>query len=326
MANSYIEYDGNGIRTTWTIPFGFLAKNHIQAQIDEVETSDFEVVGTSIVFDSAPANETVVKVLRVTPRDPIVKYVDGASPTAEQLNIAVKQALYVSQELEDGTLTGTQVIPNNSITLSKLQQIGSGYWLGRVSASTGDIEVLTTAQLKTALSLGDSSGLDVGTTAGTVAAGDDSRITGAVQSAGAGLLKTGTELSWKPNRTQTKISTGLTFTGASYQVITGLTATITPVSASNKVNINAVISVSSAADSNAFSFSVYKNGVFSENHASKSNSINGTVVINFDDSPATTSAVTYDVRVYVSSGTCYINRDSASGVIGISTITLTEVP
>lgn len=44
------------------------------------------------------------------------------------------------------------------------------------------------------LGLGAAAVLGVGTIAGTVAAGDDSRITGAVQSAGTGLTKTGTQL------------------------------------------------------------------------------------------------------------------------------------
>lgn len=45
-----------------------------------------------------------------------------------------------------------------------------------------------------ASSLGNSATRSVGTTTGTVAAGDDSRITGAIQTAGHGLTKTGTQL------------------------------------------------------------------------------------------------------------------------------------
>lgn len=58
---------------------------------------------------------------------------------------------------------------------------------GAVTLTAGDVGAATTAQgdlANTAVQpadLGDSAGLDVGTTAGTVAAGDDSRITGAAQ-------------------------------------------------------------------------------------------------------------------------------------------------
>ena len=192
MANSYTNYTGNGIKDTYVIPFGFLAKTHIQAKINTVETGDFEVAGSTIVFDTPPADGAAIKVFRVTPRRQIVEYFDGGSPRAAQKNTDSLQALYIAQEIEDGTLTGEAVIPNNSVTLTKLQVVNSGTWLGRNSANSGDVEVITTAQLKSALALGGAALLEVGTTPGTVAAGDDSRITSALQSSnvGSGLTYT----------------------------------------------------------------------------------------------------------------------------------------
>jgi hypothetical protein len=61
---------------------------------------------------------------------------------------------------------------------------------------TGDVEgIALSADLTTfEASLGNSATRNVGTAAGTVAAGDDVRITGALQTAGHGLTKTGTQI------------------------------------------------------------------------------------------------------------------------------------
>lgn len=221
MANSYIEYNGNGVRDTYLIPFGFLAKSNIQATIDEVETVDFEVVGNSVVFDTPPALDTDIKILRVTPRKPVVTLVDGASPNAEQMNKISLQSLYVSQELEDGTISGTQVIPNNSLTVGKLQQIPIGSWLGRVSSLTGDVEVLTTAQLKSELALGGAALLSVGTTAGTVAAGNDTRITTAIKQSevGTGLEYSGGKINRKQVGFRAYNNATQSYTSGEYKVL-----------------------------------------------------------------------------------------------------------
>lgn len=64
------------------------------------------------------------------------------------------------------------------------------------SHATGGADPLAPAAIGAAASssLGGAASLNVGTATGTVAAGDDSRITGAVQSAGTGLTKTGTSI------------------------------------------------------------------------------------------------------------------------------------
>lgn len=153
MANSYTNYTGNGIKDTYVIPFGFLAKTHIQATINTVETGDFQVIGSTIVFDTPPVADAAIKVFRVTPRRPLVEYFDGGSPRASQQNTAALQALYIAQEIEDGTLTGEAVIPNNSLTVTKLERVDSGTILGRKTSGTGNVEKLTTAEVKTALGL-----------------------------------------------------------------------------------------------------------------------------------------------------------------------------
>lgn len=87
----------------------------------------------------------------------------------------------------------TWTVDNDAITYAKLQNVSTtDRLLGRSSAGAGDVEEITctvagrallddvdAAAQRTTLGLGNAATLDVGTTAGTVAAGDDSRFAGA---------------------------------------------------------------------------------------------------------------------------------------------------
>lgn len=68
--------------------------------------------------------------------------------------------------------------------------------LTKICAQTGSAKgYITAAQLLTYFDLGNASGLDVGTTAGTVAAGDDSRFHSPVTVSGDGISLTGQQIS-----------------------------------------------------------------------------------------------------------------------------------
>lgn len=153
MAHSYANYTGNGIKNIYLIPFGFLAKTHIQVKINTIEISEFDVLGSTVIFDTPPVSGAAIKIYRVTPRTPLVEYYDGGSPRAKTKNTDLLQSLYISQEIEDGTLTGEAVIPNNSLTVNKLEQVSSGTFLGRYDSLTGDVQKMTAAQAKSLLSL-----------------------------------------------------------------------------------------------------------------------------------------------------------------------------
>lgn len=132
-----------------------------------------------------------------------------------------------------------------------------------------------------------------------------------------------------------------TFSGFTFQTVTGLSASITPSSSTSKI----LITVStyfgeSAAD--ASQIRLMRNSTpicvgdaagnrvqTSGSSGYESNSINS-VVVNFLDSPATTSSVTYSIQATIWAGTGYLNRTGADGDTGAhprtaSTITLMEI-
>ena len=135
-------------------------------------------------------------------------------------------------------------------------------------------------------------------------------------------------------------------TSTSFADVTGLTASITPASTSSKimafitmssgsdatrfVNLRLMrdavpISVGDAAGSRSQSSSFYFHDFAAGDNAEMHNA-----AINFLDSPATTSAVTYKMQLKTNAGTIYVNRTAADGNDAnnprlASTITLMEV-
>jgi len=72
---------------------------------------------------------------------------------------------------------GATTIANDAVTNAKLANMAEATIKGRqASSGTGDPEDLTATQARAALGLGDAATKNVGTTAGTVAAGDDGRF------------------------------------------------------------------------------------------------------------------------------------------------------
>lgn len=69
----------------------------------------------------------------------------------ERLTTATDLALKAN--LASPTFTGTPIFPANVVTLANMAQITTNSLMGRITASTGNVEVLTAANVKTILSL-----------------------------------------------------------------------------------------------------------------------------------------------------------------------------
>jgi hypothetical protein len=126
-----------------------------------------------------------------------------------------------------------------------------------------------------------------------------------------------------------------TTTSTSITDVTGLAVTITPKSSSNKIIVllNTTISATASGTHNyqLFRDSTYIGGGLSGTYVTDYSAIgtqNGqyNVSANFLDSPSTSSAITYKLRVSTSAGTLAINRRALANDMGsISTITVMEV-
>jgi hypothetical protein len=124
--------------------------------------------------------------------------------------------------------------------------------------------------------------------------------------------------------------------------LTGLSVTITPSSASNKILIEISIAGNGVIGTNTAHFRLVRGSttIYAGNTAGNRTSgfascidsdVNSTEHVsgNFLDSPATTSATTYKIQTY-SNGTVYVNRtsndaDDGTRSRGASTITVMEI-
>lgn len=119
--------------------------------------------------------------------------------------------------------------------------------------------------------------------------------------------------------------------------LTGLSVSITPTSATNKVMIFVTYSYSSSLTTAIGVFNLVRDSTNISQPATTP-SFNGTAIdyaatsdavipgsINFLDSPATTSAVTYKIQCRISSSTLYVNSRGAGDSAFTSTITAMEI-
>lgn len=104
MANSFIDYTGNGVITTFTVP-PYLDESHISAAIDGLtKTSgvDYTISGTSLTFSTTPANGAKIRLQRSSSRDTrLADYSDASLLTADQLDSDANQLFYLAQESFD---------------------------------------------------------------------------------------------------------------------------------------------------------------------------------------------------------------------------------
>jgi hypothetical protein len=97
-----VSYTGNGSTTQYALPFTYIATSHIQAFINNVQTTAFTVSGSTLTFTSAPANSAAILIKRVTPTDArLVDFQDGSVLTESDLDKSADQNFFVAQESSD---------------------------------------------------------------------------------------------------------------------------------------------------------------------------------------------------------------------------------
>ena len=119
MPVSYAEYSGDGSTTTFSVPFPYILKNHVKLFYGRdrlagtqtstlVDGTDFSwTSGTQVQITTAPASGVTLTIERQTPGDnQLVAWSDGSNLTAEALNNADLQNLYVVQEQTDSNSVG----------------------------------------------------------------------------------------------------------------------------------------------------------------------------------------------------------------------------
>lgn len=116
-----ITYTANGSQTNFSVPFDYLRPSFVHVAIDDAEVSEgFTISNRMVMFDSAPAKDSIVHIYRSTPTTRLVSWTDASILKAIDMTIAEVQQLHILEEGQDWS-------KNNSIALDA----ESDAWQGR---------------------------------------------------------------------------------------------------------------------------------------------------------------------------------------------------
>lgn len=106
MSQSSVSYFSTGGNRDFVVTFSYLAKAHVQVKVAGISDLTFTwLTGSTIRLTTAPAENALVEINRVTPQTPIVDFVDGSTLTEALLDTATNQAIFIAQEAFDGVST-----------------------------------------------------------------------------------------------------------------------------------------------------------------------------------------------------------------------------
>lgn len=104
MAKSFARSIASGSTDTFSIPFAYLDKSHVNVYLNGVALAPtaytWPTQGSIQLVAGSPAVNTVVERRRNTPTDPITTFVPGNLDTTD-LNVASLQPLFLAQEADD---------------------------------------------------------------------------------------------------------------------------------------------------------------------------------------------------------------------------------
>jgi len=116
MAYSKKEYQGDGAKTTFQIPFPYLRNEDIGVTVNGVVTSYTWANSSAVTLSSAPASGAVVYVERATEKDTkLIDFVDGAIFSEDDLDTSFLQSFYIMQEVLDVLGTSLKTDPDGKM-------------------------------------------------------------------------------------------------------------------------------------------------------------------------------------------------------------------
>lgn len=104
MADTYIEYTGDGSTVEYTFPFEYLDASHVKVEVAGAPAGFTFLSQNIILLDSAPASGEAVRIYRETSHASMVTWAPGGNLTRDDMELARKQALFIAIEAFDKAL------------------------------------------------------------------------------------------------------------------------------------------------------------------------------------------------------------------------------
>src|SRR5210317_1277757 len=103
MATTEQYYTGDGSTTNYTFPFEYITKDDVKVSLNDVDTSEYTYANaTTIQFNSAPADQTRIRIYRYTNVDDLkATFSSGSSIRAKDLNDNFQQNNFAVEEIRN---------------------------------------------------------------------------------------------------------------------------------------------------------------------------------------------------------------------------------
>lgn len=141
-----VTYKGTGSQTQYDFPFDYLRKSFIKVTIDDVlqDTSDYIVDNRSILFNTAPAADSIIVIYRETDTERLVSWADASVLKASDMTISQVQQLHILEEGQDWSKL-------NSIYLDETDNAweGSNHRVKNVRYPVDNNDVVTKGYMET---------------------------------------------------------------------------------------------------------------------------------------------------------------------------------
>ena len=141
-----VTYKGTGSQTQYDFPFDYLRKSFIKVTIDDVlqDTSEYSVDNRSILFNTAPAADSIIVIYRETDTERLVSWADASVLKASDMTISQVQQLHILEEGQDWSKL-------NSLYLDETDKSweGNNHKIKNVSYPVNDDDVVTKGYMET---------------------------------------------------------------------------------------------------------------------------------------------------------------------------------
>ena len=128
MANTFIEYTGDGSTTNYSFTFEYIKKAEVKVTLDGTATTAFTFANaTTLSFNTAPASSVKIRIYRETDVTALkATFFAGSAIKAEDLNDNFTQNNFAVEELRESTWDfDTETIKSNETWVSSDTQIAT---------------------------------------------------------------------------------------------------------------------------------------------------------------------------------------------------------
>jgi len=146
MANSFVRYTGDGNTSTYSIPFSYRVAGDLTVTINAVATTafTFNAAGTTITFNSPPANTTAIEIRRTTSQATrLTDYSSGSVLTESDLDQDSTQSFFMGQEAIDDAADKIKIDP------ADFQWDATSKRIKNVAAPTADTDAVNKSFIST---------------------------------------------------------------------------------------------------------------------------------------------------------------------------------